>query len=213
MGVQDQGVGVHPGEQKYLFEPFFTGFDTLHHSSGEYQFGKRGIGLGLCLVKTFVELHGGRVEVPGARSWLDLRIPLATLAEPATEARPRKGPVVPRAVEAGRELADGRLVAKIIGVTECSSVDAPEVLSRRPGQVLGSTLDVIAEVAEEGGEPHVVPGLLDRLLEPLILGLELANACTSAAPRSRPATWSWVLTESMKPAEFGQVWICIFMCG
>ncbi len=61
--VSDQGVGVHPSEQQYLFEPFFTGFDTLHHSSGDYQFGKRGIGLGLCLVKTFVELHGGRVEV------------------------------------------------------------------------------------------------------------------------------------------------------
>jgi len=61
--IKDEGVGVHPSEQQYLFEPFFTGFDTLHHSSGEYQFGKRGIGLGLCLVKTFVELHGGRVEV------------------------------------------------------------------------------------------------------------------------------------------------------
>jgi signal transduction histidine kinase len=61
--IHDEGVGVHPSEQQFLFEPFFTGFDTLHHSSGEYQFGKRGIGLGLCLVKTFVELHGGRVEV------------------------------------------------------------------------------------------------------------------------------------------------------
>ena len=61
--IKDEGVGVHPSEQQYLFEPFFTGFDTLHHSSGDYQFGKRGIGLGLCLVKTFVELHGGRVEV------------------------------------------------------------------------------------------------------------------------------------------------------
>ena len=64
--VKDEGIGVHPGDQQYLFEPFFTGFDTLHHSSGEYQFGKRGIGLGLCLVKTFVELHGGRVEVQTA---------------------------------------------------------------------------------------------------------------------------------------------------
>lgn len=61
--IKDKGVGVHPSEQQYLFEPFFTGFDTLHHSSGDYQFGKRGIGLGLCLVKTLVELHGGRVEV------------------------------------------------------------------------------------------------------------------------------------------------------
>jgi signal transduction histidine kinase len=64
--VQDEGPGVHPSEQQYLFEPFFTGFDTLHHSSGEYEFCKRGIGLGLCLVKTFVELHGGRVELRSA---------------------------------------------------------------------------------------------------------------------------------------------------
>jgi len=61
--VSDEGVGVSPADQAHLFEPFFTGFDTLRHSSGDYQFGKRGIGLGLWLVKTFVELHGGRVEV------------------------------------------------------------------------------------------------------------------------------------------------------
>ena len=61
--VSDQGAGVAPGDQQHLFEPFFTGFDTMRHSSGEYQYGKRGIGLGLCLVKTFVQLHGGHVEV------------------------------------------------------------------------------------------------------------------------------------------------------
>jgi len=63
VSITDQGVGVSPDDQSHLFEPFFTGFDTLRHSSGDYQFGKRGIGLGLWLVKTFVELHGGRVEV------------------------------------------------------------------------------------------------------------------------------------------------------
>jgi signal transduction histidine kinase len=66
VAVEDEGVGVPRGEQPYLFEPFFTGFDTLHHSSGDYQFCKRGIGLGLSLVKTFVELHGGRVEFQSA---------------------------------------------------------------------------------------------------------------------------------------------------
>jgi signal transduction histidine kinase len=64
--VIDEGVGIPPEDQQYLFEPFFTGFDTLRHSSGDYQFGKRGIGLGLWLVKTFVELHDGRVEVSSA---------------------------------------------------------------------------------------------------------------------------------------------------
>ena len=33
--IKDEGAGVHPSEQQYLFEPFFTGFDTLHHSSGD----------------------------------------------------------------------------------------------------------------------------------------------------------------------------------
>ena len=63
VSVSDEGPGVPADDQQYLFEPFFTGFDTLRHSSGDYQFGKRGIGLGLWLVKAFVELHGGRVEV------------------------------------------------------------------------------------------------------------------------------------------------------
>ena len=77
--IKDEGVGVQPSEQQYLFEPLFTGFDTLHHSSGDYQFGKRGIGLGLCLVKTFVEIHdGGRVEVqstPDRGSSFGFRLP------------------------------------------------------------------------------------------------------------------------------------------
>ncbi len=61
--VHDSGVGISQADRRHLFEPFFTGYDTLHHSSGDFQFCKRGIGLGLCLVKTFVELHGGSVEV------------------------------------------------------------------------------------------------------------------------------------------------------
>jgi signal transduction histidine kinase len=78
VSVRDQGVGVALDDQQHLFEPFFTGFDTLRHSSGDYQFGKRGIGLGLWLVKTFVELHGGRVEVsstPGAGSTFSFILP------------------------------------------------------------------------------------------------------------------------------------------
>jgi signal transduction histidine kinase len=76
--VTDEGAGIAPSDRKFLFEPFFTGFDTMHHSSGEYQFGKRGIGIGLCLVKTFVRLHGGRVAVdtqPGQGSSFSIVLP------------------------------------------------------------------------------------------------------------------------------------------
>ena len=50
----------------------------MHHSSGEYQFGKKGMGLGLCLVKAFVELHGGSVDVdtaPGRGSCFSFTLP------------------------------------------------------------------------------------------------------------------------------------------
>jgi signal transduction histidine kinase len=90
VSVHDQGAGVSPVDQQHLFEPFFTGFDTLRHSSGDYQFGKRGIGLGLWLVKSFVELHGGRVEVtstPGVGSIFSFLLPrsraVLTRATPA----------------------------------------------------------------------------------------------------------------------------------
>jgi signal transduction histidine kinase len=78
VAVTDQGAGIDPDDRRHLFEPFFTGFDTMHHSSGEYQFCKRGIGLGLCLVKTFVGLHGGEVEVsstPGRGSTFGFTLP------------------------------------------------------------------------------------------------------------------------------------------
>lgn len=84
LGVSDEGTGVPADDQQYLFEPFFTGFDTLRHSSGDYQYGKRGLGLGLWLVKTFVEMHGGRVEVastPGRGSTFSFLLPPAAVEE------------------------------------------------------------------------------------------------------------------------------------
>lgn len=59
--VSDDGVGVPTEDLEALFEPFFTGHDTEHHSSGEFTFGAKGLGLGLSLVRTFVSLHGGKV--------------------------------------------------------------------------------------------------------------------------------------------------------
>jgi signal transduction histidine kinase len=109
--VRDEGAGVHPGDQRYLFEPFFTGFDTLHHSSGDYQFGKRGIGLGLCLVKTFVELHGGRVEVqsePGRGSTFAFLLPRRHRATRPADPDASRSPAELEAGGNGRATASSR---------------------------------------------------------------------------------------------------------
>jgi signal transduction histidine kinase len=60
--VSDTGVGIEPAGLAHLFDPFFTRFDVSRHSSGVFEFERRGLGLGLSLVKAFVEMHGGRVS-------------------------------------------------------------------------------------------------------------------------------------------------------
>ena len=57
--VEDSGTGIPDVDQPHIFDQFFSSFDTLHHASGEFEFGRRGIGLGLTIAKEFVELHGG----------------------------------------------------------------------------------------------------------------------------------------------------------
>ena len=81
--VSDQGVGVAPGDQQHLFEPFFTGFDTLRHSSGEYQFGKRGIGLGLAWSRPSWSCTAAAWRLQHARRRLDLRLRPATISSRA----------------------------------------------------------------------------------------------------------------------------------
>ena len=44
-------------------DPFFTAFDVSCHSSGTFEFDKRGLGLGLSVAKAFVEMHGGTLTV------------------------------------------------------------------------------------------------------------------------------------------------------
>jgi signal transduction histidine kinase len=61
--VLDEGVGITREQQLHLFKTFFTGGDVARHSSGVFEFGRKGLGLGLSLVKAFVEMHGGKVEV------------------------------------------------------------------------------------------------------------------------------------------------------
>jgi signal transduction histidine kinase len=63
MRVCDSGVGIDASHRPHLFKTFFTGLDVSRHSSGRFEFNRRGMGLGLSLVKAFVEMHGGKIDV------------------------------------------------------------------------------------------------------------------------------------------------------
>jgi signal transduction histidine kinase len=76
--VSDSGVGIEPSSLPHVFEPFFTSFDVSRHSSGQFEFGRRGLGLGLTLVKAFVEMHGGQVHAasePGKGTTFTISLP------------------------------------------------------------------------------------------------------------------------------------------
>jgi signal transduction histidine kinase len=61
--VTDTGMGIAADCLARVFDPFFTGFDVSRHSSGSFEYDKRGLGLGLSMAKAFVEMHGGTLSV------------------------------------------------------------------------------------------------------------------------------------------------------
>jgi two-component system CheB/CheR fusion protein len=89
--VRDNGIGVPPDVLGRVFEPFVQSEGSLARSEG-------GLGIGLTLVRSLVEMHGGRVEAHspglGQGSEFVVRLPArvpqtAEAAIPAAEPAPR----------------------------------------------------------------------------------------------------------------------------
>ncbi len=86
--VEDQGVGIPKDQQWRVFERFES------RSQGS---GHRGAGLGLSIVKSLVELHGGTVALesePGRGTRLTVRLPEKGRPDKAGE-EPQQGPIGP----------------------------------------------------------------------------------------------------------------------
>jgi len=82
--VTDNGIGIDPGLLPYLFDMFVQGPRGVDRAEG-------GLGLGLSLVRTLTELHGGAVAArsdgEGRGSTFTVRLPKA--AEPLRKANGR----------------------------------------------------------------------------------------------------------------------------
>ena len=57
LAVSDSGIGIDEGFKEHLFKPFRQGDTRQRHT---------GLGLGLSIVKSLVELHGGSVHAQSA---------------------------------------------------------------------------------------------------------------------------------------------------
>ncbi|MDL2358224.1 MAG: HAMP domain-containing sensor histidine kinase [Pseudomonadota bacterium] len=73
VSVRDQGAGIAPALLPHVFDLFTQGEQTLDRATG-------GLGIGLALVRTIAEMHGGAVTVasdgPGCGSEFRVALPL-----------------------------------------------------------------------------------------------------------------------------------------
>src|SRR5262249_13965643 len=86
--VRDTGVGIAADMLARIFEPFVQSDRVLHQSQG-------GLGIGLTLVRSLVEMHGGSVtahsEGPGKGSEFVVRLPALSPKQPLAGARAAGG--------------------------------------------------------------------------------------------------------------------------
>jgi signal transduction histidine kinase/CheY-like chemotaxis protein len=142
--VRDNGIGVPPDVLGRVFEPFVQSDGSLARSEG-------GLGIGLTLVRSLVEMHGGRVEASspglGQGSEFVVRLPVrvpqtAEITAPVEEASPRSPArpvrvlVVEDNVDAAESLAtllrvwghDVQVVHDGLEALEAASESRPEVV-------------------------------------------------------------------------------------
>ena len=113
--VQDNGIGISPELRHQIFDLFVQADHSLDRAHG-------GLGIGLTLVRSLVELHDGDISVShagaGQGSEFTLRIPLIdwvggakSVAAPE-EARPAVGPIRILVADDNRDSA--RTLAKVL---------------------------------------------------------------------------------------------------
>ena len=172
LSVRDDGVGIAPELQPRVFETFFQARQDVDRAKG-------GLGLGLALVKSLSELHGGKVEVEspgvGKGSTFTVRLP------PAVDTAAVEGIGIPHGERVVIKPEPG---LRILVVDD--NVDAAESIAEVL-QLLGNQV----RVAHDGIEAlrlarESVPdlALLDIGL-PVIDGYELAQRLRSEHPSLR----------------------------
>ena len=144
--VSDGGIGIPSGEQASLFEPFFRASNTG---------GRPGHGLGLSVVKSCIEQHGGTVgfNSEGAKgTTFFIELPKSPLVKPATSKA---------ALDLGdRTQSPARPLAGLRPAAVAQSASAPPA---QGGQISGIIVDddalvrsVMRDLLETSGDIQVV---------------------------------------------------------
>jgi signal transduction histidine kinase len=98
--VRDNGIGIEPAKLQQVWE-LFVQVDDSHERT------RKGLGIGLALVKDLVQRHGGKVEASsaglGRGSTFAVRLPVAS-GEPTAAETPEPSPKEEQALSGGRRI-------------------------------------------------------------------------------------------------------------
>ena len=158
VAIADNGIGIEPKLLPLIFEPFMQIEASLARADG-------GMGIGLSLVKTLVELHGGEVHAespgPGQGASFEIRLPLTYAARALVrEPPPQVAPPPPRRIVIVEDNVDSRELMS-------------EILAEQ-GHTVDTAGDGMAGVEALVREPYADVGIVDLGL-PKLDGFELAR--------------------------------------
>jgi len=166
--VSDEGQGVDPEHQEHVFELFAQSDAARRGASG-------GLGIGLTLVRSLVELHAGeaRLQSEGRGHGSTFTVELPRIAAPPPPAAPSSPPG--RAAEAMRVLLveDGDELRELLAAR-----------LRRRGLEVHTAADG-AEALELLSEVPPLDAVVTDLGLPVIDGYELAEAVRETQPNLR----------------------------
>lgn len=139
--VRDDGVGLAPGSAEWLFEPFMQGDQDSSRDPG-------GLGLGLALCRSLVELMDGQIHAssPGVGRGAEFMVTLATTAPP-----PASAPA-----EVSRNEDDRKLQILLVEDEEDAAVLLSHLLTREGHHVRLAHDGPTAMAAVQELRPHVV---------------------------------------------------------
>lgn len=164
--VADNGMGMPPELLTRAFEPFVQEQRSWHRAQG-------GLGLGLSLVKSLVELHGGSVQAfsegPGRGTQVSLRLP--PLDPQALHALPTPAAIGSDAASAERAAARSLRILVVDNDADCARMLAQWL--RASGHTVRTEHDPLAALALA---PEWQPDLcLLDIGMPVMDGLQLAR--------------------------------------
>jgi signal transduction histidine kinase len=164
MSVRDTGMGIPPEFLPRVFDLFMQEDQSLERTQG-------GLGIGLSLVRSLVELHGGTIQAfsagPGQGSEFVMRLPVLIQAAPKNPVRRRDSRPNPSAPPCRILIVDDN----------ADSAESLALLLRHVGHEVETAYDGLDALAAAQARPPKV-ALLDIAL-PRLNGLEVARRMRS----------------------------------